>query len=200
MNSVRNYTTKQIIDRIKSLKSFKEIPKGYFIVGVRSNEDTSNRYDDKFYIFKDESFLQVISGTTNPGLSVLKRGYLKYNKLGAAIVKSDEWYYDVWAYGLHNGKMPALKQVEPMLIYRDGDDDWESEESGTVYKGLFGINFHTNSYDLDTKLISVSIGGWSAGCQVIDNVAEYKKVIELIKGQRRISYVLLDEWAPDLDK
>jgi len=193
MNNVKNYTDKQILDRVKSLKSFKSIPLGYWIVGVRSEEDAPNKYDDKFYLFNGEQFVKVVTGTTNPGTPILQGGYLKYNRVGAAVVKADEVYYDVWKFGLHQGKMPALKQVGPFIVYRDGDKDGKSEEIGAPITGSgYGINFHTCSY-LE-KVVGENIGGWSAGCQVVNNTEQYYMVINLIKNQNRITYCLLKEF------
>ena len=193
MTNVKNYNDKQILDRVKSLKSFKGIPQGYWIVGVRSDEDAPNKYDDKFYLFNGEQFVKVVTGTTNPGTPILQGGYLKYNKVGAAVVKADEVYYDVWKFGLHQGKMPALKQVGPFIVYRDGDKDGKSEEIGVPITGSgYGINFHTCSY-LE-KVVGENIGGWSAGCQVVNNTEQYYMVINLIKNQNRITYCLLKEF------
>ena len=195
MSNVRNYTTDQLLDRVEELKSFKTIPIGYWIVGVRSNEDAPNKYDDKFYLFNGEQFVKVVTGTTNPGTPILEGGFLKYNKVGAAVVKSNEWYYDVWAYGLHQGKMPALRQVGPFIVYRDGDRDGKSEEIGIHIKGSgYGINFHSISNDLSVKKIGENIGGWCAGCQVCNNVEQYSMIINLIKNQNRITYCLLEEF------
>ena len=160
---VKSYSDSQLLDRVKSIKSFKGIPEGYWILGVRSNEDEPNKFDDKFYIWNGEKFITMTSGTTNPGTPILEGGFLKYNKVGAAVLKSDEWYYGVWKYGLHQGKMPALRQVGPFIVYRDGDKDKKSEELGTPIVGSnYGINFHTVSYDLSSKKISEIIGEWSA--------------------------------------
>jgi len=195
MSNVRNYTTDQLLDRVEELKSFKTIPLGYWILGVRSNEDAPNKYDDKFYLFNGEQFVKVVTGTTNPGTPILGGGFLKYNRVGAAVVKSDEWYYDVWAYGLHQGKQPALRQVGPFIVYRDGDRDGKSEEIGIPIKGSgYGINFHSISNDLSVKKIGENIGGWSAGCQVCNNVEQYSMIINLIKNQNRITYCLLEEF------
>lgn len=192
---VRSYTDKELLERVKSLKSFKSIPSGYWIVGVRSNEDTPNKYDDKFYIFSGEKFVTLTSGTTNPGTPILEGGFLKYNKVGAAVVKADEWYYDVWRYGLHQGKMPALRQVGKFIIYRDGDRDKKAEEIGVPITGSnFGINFHTNNYNLDSKKITDTIGEWSAGCQVCNVVEKYSMIINMLKKQHSITYVLLNEF------
>ena len=195
MTNVKNYTTDQLLDRVESLKSFKTIPLGYWIVGVRSEEDAPNKYDDKFYLFNGEEFVKVVTGTTNPGLPILEGGFLKYNRVGAAVVKADEWYYNVWAYGLHQGKMPALRQVGNFIVYRDGDKDGKSEEIGAPIVGSgYGINFHSISNDLSVKKIGENIGGYSAGCQVCNNVEQYRMVINMIKNQNRITYCLLKEF------
>ena len=193
MSNVRNYTTDQLLDRVEELKSFKTIPLGYWILGVRSNEDAPNKYDDKFYLFNGEQFVKVVTGTTNPGTPILQGGFLKYNRVGAAVVKADEVYYDVWKFGLHQGKMPALKQVGPFIVFRDGDKDGKSEEIGAPITGSgYGINFHTCSY-LE-KVVGENIGTWSAGCQVINNTEQYYMIINLIKNQNRITYCLLKEF------
>ena len=195
MTNVNNYTTDQLLDRVESLKSFKTIPLGYWIVGVRSEEDAPNKYDDKFYLFNGEQFVKVVTGTTNPGTPILEGGFLKYNRVGAAVVKSDEWYYNVWAYGLHQGKMPALRQVGNFIVFRDGDKDGKSEEIGVPIVGSgYGINFHSISNDITVNKIGENIGGYSAGCQVINNVEQYSMIINMIKNQNRITYCLLKEF------
>ena len=195
MNNVKNYTTDQLLDRVEELKSFKTIPVGYWIVGVRSEEDAPNKYDDKFYLFNGEEFVKVVTGTTNPGTPILQGGFLKYNRVGAAVVKSDEWYYNVWAYGLHQGKQPALRQVGNFIVFRDGDKDNKSEEIGAPIVGSgYGINFHSISNDITVKKIGENIGGYSAGCQVVNNVEQYSMIINMIKNQNRITYCLLKEF------
>jgi hypothetical protein len=192
---VKNYTDKQLLDRVKSLPSFKLIPNGYWMAGVSSLEDNPNKFDDKFYLFKSEEFVMVLQGTTNPGTPILQKGYLKYNKVGAAVVKSNEWYYDVWKYGLHQGKMPALLQLgNTIKVYRDGDNDLKSEEIGNYIEGYYGINFHSNNYDLSTKLKKEDINGWSAGCQVSNDIPKYNQVIQLVKSQPTVSYCLIKEF------
>ena len=194
MSNVRSYTDKQILERIKSLPSFKAIPESKYIVGIRSTEDATNKFDDKFYLFEGETFLHVTTGTTNPGAPVLQGGFLKYNNAGAAVVKSNSWYYDVWAYGLHMGKMPALKQVGPITVHRDGDKDGKAEELGAPITGLYGINFHAATYNNFFRGVQENIGEWSAGCQVVNNKQEHLQWIDLLKAQPRVSYVLLNEF------
>lgn len=194
MSKVKSYTDKQLLAKVKTLPSFKVFPEGYWLLGVRSNEDDPNKYDDKVYLFVGEHFINVMNATTNPGTPILQGGFLKYNKVGAAVVKGDEWYYDVWAYGLHMGKMPALKQVGNMKVFRDGDMDLKSEENGNYIEGVYGINFHTCNYDITKAFEGVNINTWSAGCQVVSNVERYSMVINMIKNQKRITYCLINEF------
>ncbi len=75
---VRAYTDKELLQRVKELDSFKDIPSGYWLLGVRSSEDEPNRFDDKIYLFKGEQFVDVTSCTTNPGTTVLRN----YSSIG----------------------------------------------------------------------------------------------------------------------
>ena len=195
MTNVRTYGDKELLAKVKSLPSFKNIPDGYWILGVRSNEDAPNKFDDKFYIFNGELFVTVLTGTTNPGTPILEGGFMKYNKAGAAIVKSDEWYYDVWTYGLHMKKMPALRQVGNFLVHRDGDRDQKSEELGVPIKGSgYGINFHAATWDDNFQGEQENIGNWSAGCQVCNNKQKHLAAVKMMKGQKKVTYVLLNEF------
>ena len=192
--AVRSFTDKELLDRVKELKSFKEIPKGYWLLGVRSNEDTPNKFDDKIYLFKGEEFIIVTSATTNPGTPTLKQ-FEKVNKAGAGVLKSDVWYYNLWKYGKHNGKVEALLQIgNSVQVYRDTDKDEKAEEQGDLQTGYFGINFHPNTYDLNNKVTSSNIGWFSAGCQVVNDVNKYKIMIKLLKTEKSVSYCLLKEF------
>lgn len=191
---VKNYTDQQLLDKVKSLPSYKGIPKNYWILGVRSSADIPDKFDDKFYLFNKEKFIMVTSGTTNPGVSILKKGYLKYNPLGAAVAVP-QWYYTMWVYGLHKGKMPALLQRGAAIsVYRDGNNNDKSEVSKIIQKGYFGINFHANTYKMDTTVVKEGIGGWSAGCQVVNNIGKYNKIIEIVKPQKNVTFCLIDEF------
>jgi len=195
MSNVKAYTDEQLLNRVKSLDTFVSIPEGFWIIGVRSNEDEPNIFDDKFYVYKGSAFFSVMSGTTNPGVTILKN-HAKYNSQGAAILASDRWYYNVWKYGLHRGKMPALLQLGAQVyVYRDGDKDNKSEELGQAKAGFYGINFHLNSYDLKSKIKKTQINDWSAGCQVPNDSEKYTAVIDAIKKENKlVTYCLINEY------
>jgi hypothetical protein len=195
---VRAYTDKELLDKVQTLDSFKDFPKGYWILAVRSKADKPNKFDDKFYIYKGTDFITVTTGTTNPGTSILRGGFKRYNKVGAAVVKSQEWYYDIYKYGLHNRKMPALRQrsSKPILYYRDGDMDGKSEEIGKVQSGVIYTNFHGSTYSRGSLLERDNINGWSAGCLVCNKNKDYEKIIDLLKnsGQKYFSVCLIKEF------
>jgi hypothetical protein len=193
MNNVKSYTDKQLLDRVKSLPSFDGFPKDYWILGVQSNEDKFNTFDDKFYVFKGEKFILTTSGTTNAGKTAIM-GYERYNQKGVAVIKTDEWYKDLWKFGLHKGKMDALRQVNPIKHYRDNNKNTIIEEVGKVYNSIIYANFHTNSYSKTTMLIRSIIGGWSAGCQVCNSPANYRRIIGLTKNQPSVTYCLIKEF------
>lgn len=194
---VRNYTAKELLDKVKSLPSFKGIPSDYWLLAVRSEEDTFNIFDDKVYLFKGEEFILVTSCTTNPGGPALLGGYKKYNKLGAAIVKSNEWYYGVYKYGLHNSKMPALRQQKSMLYYRDGNNDKKVDEVGQITEAVYYTNFHFNSYKVFDRIkntLSKIIGEWSYGCIVCNEKDKYEEIINKTKKQSSVSMCLIKEF------
>jgi hypothetical protein len=95
---VRSYTSKQLLDKVKTLQSFVTIPSGYWILGVQSNEDAYDRFDDKFYLFKGEDFIMVTTGTTNAGLAG-QQNFEKYNAKGVAVLPTNTWFYDIWSFG-----------------------------------------------------------------------------------------------------
>lgn len=197
MSNVKAYTDRDIIDRVKKTHGFTTIPIGYWLCGIRSQEDYSDCYDDKFYLFKGESFIMVTSGTTNPG----KWGLLNfnvYNPKGCAVVKADEWYYDLWQKGLHKSKIQAWVQRKPILYFRDNNKNEKSDELGTLQSGSIGINFHTCTYEKKPsslkKFIGRVIGKWSEGCQVANIASDYYKILEITKGQKTKSYCLLKEF------
>lgn len=193
MSNVKSYTDKQLLDRVKSLPTFKYIPQNYWLIGVQSQEDEFNVFDDKFYLFKGEKFILTSSGTTNAGADALM-GYDKAGLIGTAVWKTDMIYYDVFAPGKHKGKMNALRQVKPIYYYRDKDKDQKTEEQGELYHGIIGANFHTNSYDPNSRAIKKLIGAWSYACQVCNEPDKYNQILELTYTQKFTTYAIIKEF------
>ncbi len=206
--NVRKYTDEQLLERIKKTPGFKGFPTGRWIVGVRSNEDESNIYDDKFYVYEGDDtglterqkFITVLTGTTHPGLDILKGGFLRFNRKGAAVLAADRCYYDMWRYIYRTSRGHELRQVNPVTVYRDGDKDGKAEEIGTPIVGLYGINFHTNTFKWYNNVIRWTIGAWSAGCQVTNQRDKFLELLLWFKkakangSQKYVTYFLLNEF------
>lgn len=193
MAKVRSYTDEALLDRVTTLPTFNGFPKDYWILGVRAKNGNSNEFECKFYLYHNTTFIIATSGTTVPGITALK-GFEKYNKHGAAVIKSDMWYHNVWKFGYHKRLMKALKQVRNMHFYRDGNKNTIAEEKGSVYIDRVGLEFHTVSYNKFTNFIKKYIFGWSAGCQVANNVDDYYEIIDRVRDQKSVTYCLLKEF------
>ena len=91
--------------------------------------------------------------------------------------------------------MPALKQVGNFIVFRDGNKNGKSEEIGKPIIGAgYGINFHAATYDDNFQGLQENIGSWSAGCQVVNNKQKHLEWIKLLKTQKKVTYVLLNEF------
>lgn len=192
-SNVRAYNDDELLDRVKSLNSYIKIPDNKWLLGVQSSEHDYNVFDDKFYLWENTKCIMVMNGTTNAGSSGLKN-YTKYNSNGCAVIKTNEWYYDLWRFGYHHGKMPSLRQCNDILYYRDNNKNNTPDQIGKLYKGNIGINFHTVTYQHNLSFWRKLIGGWSVGCQVINHTDDYYKVLKLVKEQPFVSYCLIDEF------
>lgn len=191
------YKAQDLITKMKAAEGFKSVPNEYHIIGIRSSKDTPNVMDDVFYLMKGEELIYSTTGTTNPGTPILQGGFLKFNKNGAAVVESNRVYNNLWKYGKHHGKVNALLQLgNEIVVWRDGNKNAKSEEVGKREVGYFGINFHPDQYDIDAAdKVSNTINGWSAGCQVCNNMEIYKKIIAACKPQKFVTYTLLNEFS-----
>jgi len=191
------YTAKELVTRVKQLDSYKNIPEGYWLCAIRKapEEQKPNEFNDIVYLMKGIEIVMDAACTTVPGLPALKGGFKKYNKNGAAVIKADIFYYDVYGYGLHSGKMPALRQKGKMFYHRDGDLDSMAEEIGPTYNQNAYTNFHAATYKAGNAVIQKWIGHWSYGCIVAPNRIEYDKIISTVKNQHRVSMVILNEFG-----
>lgn len=198
--AVKNYTDQQLIDRMKSLPSFRYVPDGHHIIAVRSQEDIPDTYDDKLYLFKGDKCLAVMTCTTNSGTYGLKN-FMKWNRKGTAVIKSNEVYYDVFqkSDGIkvrhHKDKMECLRQMGNMKYYRDGNRNNKIDETGQIYEGNYATNVHCNSYTRRKGILSWLIGRFGVGCIVVNNLTMYYTgLLRPIPFYKRITFTLLKEF------
>lgn len=180
-SNVRAYTTKEILDRVSKVKGFKGFPKNLWNVGIRSNEDGRGVFDDKMYTFKGEVSVGVQPCTTNKG------------EKGTAVM-IEGLYYDAYEYGLHKQKTPALRQVKGVDYRRDYTVDGKTNPTTEVFKNIIYMNIHAASHDLTQKVVKINIGGWSEGCQVLNDIAYYANWIKQFVDNGPTTYCLLEEF------
>lgn len=165
---MQKYSKQQIENAVKA-KNYvwfnDDANKGYDvnIVGIRNNDPkiadkVTNFFDDIITVSykKDGSWTyHEWPITTDPG----KRAMLEVkNPTGVARLVPGQ-YRGAYSLGLHKGKYEALRQVKPVLVYRDPDKDMIYDENKTQ-EGIFGINIHMAGDD------STLVENWSEGCQV----------------------------------
>ena len=94
---------------------------------------------------------------------------------------------------MHKGKYEALVQCKPVTVYRDKDRDEIAEETAITDTGMFGINIHRAM----PKGITKFIDDWSAGCQVLNNIEEFKDFMTKCKKSKlkKFTYTLLKEFG-----
>lgn len=130
--------------------------------------------------------------TTDPGTYWLNN---PLSRLGTAVLKPGQ-YVDCWASGFHQNKSdhPALVQVGKIIVYRDNDKDSIAESASTEENGLFGINIHRSNISGKT----MTIGKWSAGCQVFQVKTDHDQLMSICnlyksRLNNRFTYTLLKE-------
>ena len=177
---------------IEELKTeFKKLNYTWFehinFVGVRSKANLPNQFDDLFGVIIG-SQIQWFSCTTNAGTHWLRN---LLNKKGTALLKPSQ-YIDTWKIGFHQGKYEAFVQAKPVTVYRDKNLNDIAEESAVTDTGMFGINIHR----ANDKFISKLVDKWSAGCQVLNNPADFTNLLSLGKQSKRdfFTYTLLKEF------
>jgi len=203
MTIITNAVARQLVERVENIL----YSKGYAffdsnlawnlnIIGVRSKNRTINRFDDNILVIyrndKKEWEVFSVSATTDPGLVPLLN---PINKNGTAILVPGQ-YRGSHKIDLHAGKYLALRQSGGTVkVYRDDDRNKALKmDANTIEEGYFGINIHRGARKGSTKLVQ----SYSAGCQVIQNAADFQKFMEICENGadhlgNRFTYTLLEE-------
>lgn len=199
MSNVRPYSDSEILERVEQIGGTIPNEGKYLIIGIQSNEDAFNRFDDKFYVFDGPVFKQVSTGTTNAGKTALLF-FRDYKLPGAAVWQTDKWYPDLYKRGMHkasraDGGMRALRQSQPIYFYRDSDGDQFAEEQGELFHEIIYANMHGVDYNPYSDISRETIGGWSFGCQVWNRMGDYRQMINAVWSRNLpVDYVLLKEF------
>ena len=160
------------------------------VVGIRTNDDTSNKFNDHMIIFwKFFGHWNNMNFpiTTDPGTYWREH---PMNIKGTAIL-SEGQHRGMWKVGKHKG-YPALQQHNACTVIRDDNKDNILDFSGEEDFGLFGINHHKAGAN------STQVDKWSAGCQVQPNAALFHIEMEIFLEASRtwgnsFTYTLIHE-------
>lgn len=191
---MRQFTDIEIFNRLKSIPSYKRTIGMPMIVGIQSNADVYDEFDDKFFLYDENNkFIIGTTGTTNAGSSGLKN-FIKWNPKGTWVWKTDMFYPKLYRYGLHRGKMRALRQDKACYGFRDGNKNEKAEQIGQMYFDNVNANFHGVDYDPNSTKFIKKIGGFSVACQVVNDMVKYRKIIDFVKPYEYCDYALLKEF------
>ena len=193
-----SFTREQIQTAVQS-KGHKFFENGDYnvnIVGVR-NSATDNKVTNKFddwmtisYKVNGEWNFHCYDCTTDPGKYWVDN---LLNPDGVAIVVPGQ-YRGSHQIGLHQGKYEALRQMKPIKVWRDDNEDNVYDHiADDIQEGIFGINIHKAGSRVEG---STQIDKWSAGCQVIASNDDWKKFMAICERAKDIhgnsfSYTLL---------
>lgn len=174
-----------------------ETPYDLNLFGIRSADPVSNAFNDLVgCVYRDEQLawqMEVWQATTDPGLYWLEH---PSRVEGTAILVPGQ-YRGVYRIDMHGGAYPALCQRNgPVKVWRDNNKDGILDWGGPEYSGYYGINIHHASY----SGTSTAVNKWSAGCQVISNIRNFNRMMELARLQiqfhptwESFTYTLLTE-------
>jgi len=194
MSAVRQFTDKELLERVEEVGGTIPNRGKYLVIGVQSLEDYFNIFDDKFYVYDGSKFVMWSTGTTNAGKTVLFY-FNQYNLSGAAVWKTNQFVLDCFKPGYHKGRMKALRANKPIYYYRDSDKDSKAEEQGKLYYANIWANMHGVDYDPFSTAIKQNINGWSFACQVWNRMTDYRALIKATWARARtVDYALLKEW------
>ena len=167
------------------------------IVGVRSDEDIFNKFDDALVVIyrdtKKNWEVRSYSITTDPGKVWLEK---PMNSKGCAVLVPNQYrgVYKIDGHG--KTRYPALCQrLGEVEVYRDSDLNNEIDrDAGTIDKGMFGINIHRSRKTGEADLVN----SYSAGCQVFKNTTDFNDFMKLAnkssdKFGNSFTYTLLNE-------
>jgi len=180
-------------EHIEALKMAYDANGGRFsrfnLFGIRNTADQGRDIFNDVIGAATNDIIILMQGTTDPG----KRGTEKSVKGVCHMIEG--FHENAWAIGWHGSKdkswrHEAFIQVASVPYWRDKDRDFDiSGRDAIIYdEPASGINIHS------TMGKPEEIGGWSIGCQVSRDMAEFIKLRDMAKksGQALFSYMLFD--------
>lgn len=170
------------------------------IFGVRfENNQPEDVFNDYIGLARDGELL-LFDATTDPGWYYTQKPFTVSGVTGAAHLCLG-YHPDIWIIDIHGKGNPAAHRAlcqygNTVKIWRDIDKDGAQDASDIIQSGYFGINLHRAGLTH-----TENIGLWSAGCQVIQSVEDFKIFLGVLEAtvkykenpRCRWSYFLFDK-------
>jgi len=190
-----------ILNRVESLgyKIFTQKEYDLNIIGIRSQDRRPGLFDDEIRVCYKEGFDWIeerYKATTDPSIEQHRD---PDNPKGVAVLKPGQ-YRGVYKIDKHGGKYFALCQRgAEVTVYRDNNKD-EHTDYINEESGYFGINLHR----AHSHKIVQSTRAYSHGCQVIQNPADFMRLMGLARlqvgiGYDSFTYTLIEATDEELD-
>ena len=167
------------------------------LFGIRnSNNMSEDIWNDILGLFTKLGKVYTWLGTTDPGVKATMQG-----KADGAAHLCIGFHKDIWQIGIHGKHNPnyahtALIQTgNKVKIWRDKNKNFVNDEP-TYEEGWYGINWHRASKWQN----SPTIGNYSAGCQVTQDIDDFEFALDIIlksdkignNPDAKISYMLYE--------
>lgn len=198
---MRGFTDNEILGKVTKAENYKGFPGSittpeFLDVWIRDNSpNPTDKFQDKVFTYecygndKTPVFKMRCTGTSQTGKYGLLN-FLKWNKKGVAVLKTNYIVYHSHVFGLHKGKAAYIQAHDnrfvPFPYYRDNNKNLKAEEIGQIYWDRIGANCHRASW------LSLFIGLWSIACLVRNNLNEFLAWLKLLN-KRPLSVVIFNE-------
>lgn len=162
------------------------------IIGIRSIDMTPNVFNDYVCVmwkYRGKWTTKIYEATTDPGLYYLNN---PMNIKGTAIMVPGQ-YRGAYEIGKHTD-YKALRQKKPIKYWRDNNKDNRYDMNGKIYEEIGYTNIHHANYYGKSKYVDK----WSAGCQVLADIKEWKEFINICQNAcnkfgNSFTYTLIEE-------
>lgn len=158
------------------------------LFGIRDESGMSKDIiNDKLGFFSEKEFF-ICTGTTDPG--VLWTVSAERNKAGTFHLL-EGFHERIWTFGKHKGYDALVndyKHCKPTRGWRDANYNFVRDAKDVEVCDYFGVNFHRMNENAIMKII----GKYSAGCQVVQNIQDFRYIYQKAKesGETIFNYML----------
>lgn len=188
---------------IKKLKELYEKNGGTWgevnIFGIRNEENAEADTFNDFIGIATEQVIHLFPGTTDPGIKWTQNPVTVEGVTGAAHLCLG-YHKNIWMVGTHGSGAFAHEALvqwgNVVAVWRDVNKNYQKDEGEPIQTGWYGINCHRAA----AGGVAQTIGLYSAGCQVVQRIEDFKVFMEIIKGSEKykknpkapFSYMLFD--------